>query len=63
MNIILSNGEEIEILAINIAGQTFDWKRKDGYTGACLSSVEFEALEDAETAMKSVLESELSRGV
>jgi len=61
MNIILSDGQVIEILNINVAGKTFDWKRTDGYTGACLSSVEFELLEEAEAAMKAVLEAELVR--
>lgn len=62
MEIILSSNKIIEILAINIAGGTFDWRRKEGYTGACISPVVFTDLSDAEEEMKSVLEIELSGG-
>lgn len=64
MEITLSNKETIEILAINLSGGTFDWKRrgKDKYTGACVTPVVIESLETAEKAMTEALESEVKRG-
>lgn len=60
MDITLSNDQVIEILAINLAGGTVDWKRKAGYTGACVSSVAITDLATAEADIKAALEAEIA---
>lgn len=59
MEITLSDGQIIDILAINLAGNTFDWKRREGYTGACVSPVAFESFLTIEADITAALESEL----
>lgn len=60
MELTLSNGQVIEILAINLLSNCFDWRRKEGYTGACMSSFTFTTLEEAETSILETLEKELN---
>ena len=59
MEITLSDETVIEILAINLAGNTVDWKRKEGYTGACMSPAVITNLTTAETEIKAALEAEI----
>lgn len=59
MEITLSAGTVIEILNINIAAGSVDWKRQTGYTGVCLSYIQITDLATAETEIKAVLEGEL----
>lgn len=51
MEITLSDGTVIEVLQVSI-----DWKRKEGYTGACVSKIE---PSDIEYKITSILEDEL----
>lgn len=62
MEITLSDGQVIEILAINFSGKTVDWKRKEGYTGACVSAIEITDLAKVEDTVKAGLEAELTEG-
>lgn len=57
--ITLSDGTIIEILTVNFSGNSVDWKRKEGYTGACMSPVTFTGFENIETDIKAALEAEL----
>lgn len=51
MEITLSNGTKIKLLAANI-----DWQRTEGYTGACVSPVSFTDCADAEAIEKKIVE-------
>ena len=59
MEITLSDNQVIEILAVDFAKGLVDWKRKDGYTGACVAPVTITSLETAETEIKAALEVEV----
>ena len=59
MDITLSDNTVIEVLAINLAGNTVDWKRKEGYTGACVTPVTITDLATAESEIKAAIEAEI----
>ena len=60
MNITLSTGQVIELLAVNLVGGSVDWRRTEGYTGACCTPVAITDLATAEAAIKAAIEAELS---
>lgn len=53
------NGQQIEILAVNFSGNSFDWRRLEGYTGACVSECQFSSFEAVETEITAVLQNEI----
>jgi hypothetical protein len=56
---MIINGNEIEILAINIQSQLVDWKRTEGYTGACVTKFVYNGFETLEADIEIAIEQEL----
>lgn len=56
MQVTLSDNTVIEILAINLAGGTVDWKRTEGYIGACVTPVNITDLATVEPDIKVAIE-------
>lgn len=52
MNLTLSNNEVVEILTVDFVCQRVDWRRKTGYTGACVSSFSLTSLVNLEADLK-----------
>jgi len=65
MHVTLSDGQVIDVLAVDIARGKVDWKRTTGYNGVCVSPVDLVTLEnamvDAGVAITAVLETEIVR--
>jgi len=59
MQITLSDGQVLEILAIDFAKGQVDWQRTEGYTGACVSYVTISGFMTAEAEITAALEAEL----
>lgn len=59
MEITLSDNQVIEILNINLAGGMVDWRRREGYTGACVTAVAITDLATAEATIKAAIEAEI----
>jgi len=57
--IITINGQEIEILTINVQQKLVDWRRMQGYTGACVTPIVFDTLDQIQYAIESAIYNEL----
>jgi hypothetical protein len=62
MEITLSDGTVINVLLINIEKGFIDWKRQEGYTGACQTPVELTDYEQALGEITAALEAEIVGG-
>jgi len=61
MQITLSDNTKIEIMAIDIAGGRIDWRRTEGYVGACVSEVTIDSFATLETDIVSALGTTLEK--
>lgn len=62
MEITLSDGQIIDVISSNYANGSFDWKRREGYTGVCVSYTTFTSFATVEKEIKAALEIEIAGG-
>jgi len=61
MELTLSSGAVVKVMAIDLERGTVDWRRTDGgYTGACSSRVTIGSLDTIKADIENALEGEMS---